>query len=89
MNVIYGGIWHSAAFEKLKPLLRGFCPCDFFNHTVELDSVFDSVAVLHEAVIRFPLGVSEPVTENAEKSIVTAAEENVAVEGLVASIRDD
>jgi hypothetical protein len=33
--------------------------------------------------------VSEPVTENAEKSVVTATKENVAVEGLVASIRDD
>lgn len=89
LNVIYSGIWHSTAFEKLKPLLRCFCLCDFFNHTVELDAVFDSVAVLHEAVVRFPLGVSESVTQDTEKSIVTAAEENVTVEGLVASIRDD
>lgn len=89
LNIIYGSIWHSATFEKLKPLLRGFCFCDFFNHAIELYAVFDSGTVLDKAVVRFPLGMSESVTENAEKSIVTAAEENVTVEGLVASIRDD
>lgn len=89
LNIIYSGIWHPATFEKLKPLLRGFCLCDLFNHAIELESVFDTVTVLHEAVIRFPLGVSESVTQNAEQSIVAAAEENVAVESLVTSVGDD
>jgi hypothetical protein len=89
LDIIYGGIWHSAALEKLKPLLRGLCFCDLFNHTIELNSIFDAVAIRYEAVVRFPLGMSQSFTENAEKSIVATAEENVAVEGLVASIRDD
>lgn len=89
LNVIYSGIWHSAAFEKLKPLLRAFCLCDFLNHAIELDSVFNPVTVFQEAAIRFPLRVSEPVTKYAEQSIVTAAEENVTVESLVTSVRDD
>jgi hypothetical protein len=89
LNVIYSGIWHSAAFEKLKPLLRGLCFCDLFNHTIELDAIFDAVAIRHETIVCFPLGMPESVTENAEKSIVAAAEENVAVEGLVASIRNN
>lgn len=89
LNVIYSGIWHSTAFKKLKPLLRGFCLCNVLNHAIELESVFDPVTVFHEAGVRFPLRVSQPVTKNAEQSIVTTTKENVTVESLVTSIRDD
>lgn len=89
LNVINGSIWHSTAFENIKPFLCCFCFCDFFDHTVELDAIFDSVAVLYKAVIHLPLGVAKSVTEHTKESIVTATEENIPVEGLVAPIWDN
>lgn len=89
LNVIHSGIWHSATFKNIKPLSSCFCFCDLFNQTIDLNSVFDPVAVRDKAVVRFPLWMPESVTENTKKSVVAAAKENVPVKGLVASVGDD
>jgi hypothetical protein len=89
LDIIYSGIWHSAALEDLKPLLCCLLCCDAFYHAIYVSSVLDSVAICPEALVRLPFGMSQSVTEDTEKSIVTAAEKNIAIKSLVTSIGDN
>lgn len=86
LDVIHSGVRHSAALENFKPFLCRLLSCNLFYHPIELDSVLDPITICHETTVRFPLGMTQSVTEDTEKSIIASAKKNVAVKSLVASV---
>lgn len=74
LNVIHGGIWHSATLEHLQPFIRRLFACFCIDESLEQDSVVDAVAVGYEARVQRPFWSAQAVAQDAEEAIVASAE---------------
>lgn len=86
LDVIDSRIRHSTPFEDLQPFLRGLLLGDILNQSIDIGAVFHTITVGDEARISLPLGESESIAQHTEQPVITAAEKNVAVGSLVASV---
>lgn len=62
LNIIYGGIWHTAAFKDIQPLLSGLHFQLVFDDAVERVSVLDSKSIRNEAMVCLPFWLANLVT---------------------------
>lgn len=89
LDIVHRSVGHAAALEDLQPFLCGPLLRLSFNQSFELCSVLDSLVVRDEFRVRLPFGLAQLVAEDAEETVVSTADEDVAVGGLEALVRDD
>lgn len=74
LDIVDGGIWHSAALQDIQPFLRGLVLDRLLDHTINVRTMLDAITVRHEASIRLPFRVAKAIAQHAEQSVISTAE---------------
>ena len=88
LNIIDRSIRHAAALEHVKPVLGRLQNRHTLDHRFQHCPVGYPKRIGQEAWIRRPLGSVQLPTQHAEKPVVAATEQNVAVGGLEGRVWD-
>lgn len=89
LDIIDRRVGHSTTFKYIQPLLSGLLLGEVFNQPINIGTMLDTVAICDEASIGFPFRVAKTITQHAEEPVIAATEQNVTIECLVASVRDN
>lgn len=89
LNIVHSSVGHAAAFEYVEPFLCGLLLCDLLDHAINLRSVLHSGTICYKSIACLPLRMAQSITENSEESVISSAKEDIPIQGLVASIRDN
>ena len=89
LDIVDGGVGHTALIQNLQPLFCRLCSCLRFDHSFQCDPIFDPDIVRDESFIRLPFGLSDFVAKHAEQAIVAATEEDVTITGFEGLVGDD
>lgn len=88
-HIIHSGIWHSAPLKDLQPFLRCALPRLRLDQRFQDGTVLNPCIVGGEAWVLSPGWLAEFLAEDAEESVVSAADEDGAVGGGEALVGDD
>lgn len=89
LDVVDGRVGQAAPLKGVEPLLGGPGRGDVLDQGLQLDAVGDAAGVDDVLGVCLPFWAAEAVAQDAEESVVAAAEEDVSVEGAEGLVWDD